>query len=885
VDGRPEIKMRPANLSLIENEKLLPVPYRRFLPWILPLFFGSGCAALIYEIVWLQLLELVIGSSGVSLAVLLGTFMGGMFLGSLLLPRVVPTRTHPLRIYALLEFGIALAGMLVLCGLPDVARFYEGFYGHGVFARALVATVCLLPPTMLMGATLPAAARFVETSPAGVSWMGFFYGSNIAGAVAGCFLAGFLLLRLFDMPTATYVAAAVNFAVAVAALLLAGRTPGAAAAASPDEIPAAGSPGFCLVSIAIAMSGLSALGAEVVWTRLLSLLLGGTVYSFSIILAVFLFGMGLGSGCGSLLARTTSNARRALGICQMLLTGAIAWAAWVISKSLPYWPVNPSIYTNDGGPWHLFQLDIVRAAWMVLPASLLWGASFPLAIAAVATGARDSGRMVGSVYAANTLGAILGSLAFSMVVIPMLGTLWAERLLILTAAAAAVVALVSSLSLKLPRDEKEKTRGSMPSFSAVVTVLSALMIVALLVDSVSRVPWMMIAWGRFSALYMAQASPDLIDGSAEIPGNKSPSKWYCSYVGEGMNASVAVTRTASGTRFFHGAGKVQASSEPQDMRLQRMLGHLSALTCKNPDAVENVLVIACGAGVTAGSFVPYPGIKDIVICDIEPLVPRVIAPMFGKENHHVVDGIDKENPRFVNGKKVTVIYDDGRHYLRTLPRDIKFDIITSDPVDPWVKGSAALNTVEFYEMCKSHLKPGGVMTQWVPMYESDLASAKSMIGTFFSVFRDGMIFSNDWHLEGYDGVLLGRANPAGIDVDVLQRILDRSDYRAVKESLCEAGFGPRSDHLPDGGVAVNLLATYAGRASDLCDWLKNAQINRDRNLRLQYLAGMRLNSYISTRILQSILSYYRFPGDVFAGSPARMDLLKQALFRQGRIQR
>ncbi len=855
---------------------------RRWLPWLLPLFIGSGCAALIYEIVWLQLLELVIGSSGVSLGVLLGTFMGGMCLGSLMFPRLISPRMHPLRVYAFLEIAIGLIGILVLLGMPHLARFYESLYGHGIFARAFVATVCLLPPTMLMGATLPAAARFVESTPEGISWMGFFYGGNIAGAVVGCLMAGFLLLRIFDMPTATFVAAAINFAVAAAGVLLAQKTSDFCASSLIQKEITAESRGSALIYLAIAMSGLCALGAEVVWTRLLSLLMGATVYSFSIILAVFLFGLGIGSSGGALLARTVSNARTALGICQMLLTGAIAWGALTIAKSLPYWPINPGIYTSDWGPWYIFQLDILRAAWMVLPATILWGASFPLAIAGAASPGRDSGRMIGTVYAANTLGAIVGSLGFSMLVIPQLGTQWAQRLLILTAAAAGVVAFASSLSRKLSHDESEDKAASKSSFSRIAALLASLMAVALLVDAVSRIPWVMIAWGRFSALYMAQASPDLIDENSALPENKSPSQWYCTYVGEGMNASVAVTKTAAGSRFFHGAGKVQASSQPQDMRLQRMLGHLSALAGNNPDDVESILVIACGAGVTAGTFLLYPSIKNIVICDIEPLVPRVVAPMFGKENYHVVDGIQHQNPRFVNGKRITVIYDDGRHYLRTLPAGVQFDVITSDPVDPWVRGSAALNTVEFYEMCKSHLKPGGVMSLWVPMYESNLDSAKSMIGTFFRVFENGMIFSNDQHLEGYDGVLLGRKGPAKIGVDALQQLLDRGDYQPVKQSLIEVGFGSSSDDLLRRGIAVDLLSTYAGRASDLQGWMQNAQINRDRDLRLQYLAGMYFNSYLSTRILQSILTHYRFPSDAFVGSDENIWMLKQALAQKGR---
>ncbi|MBN2321963.1 MAG: hypothetical protein JXR49_23000, partial [Acidobacteria bacterium] len=337
--------------------------------------------------------------------------------------------------------------------------------------------------------------------------------------------------------------------------------------------------------------------------------------------------------------------------------------------------------------------------------------------------------------------------------------------------------------------------------------------------------------------------------------------------------------------FFHGAGKVQASSQPQDMRLQRMLGHLSALICESPDRIEDVLVIACGAGVTAGSFIPYPGIERITICDIEPLVPKIVAPMFGKENYHIVDGIDRQNPHVVNGKEVTVIYDDGRHYISTLPENVKFDVITSDPIDPWVKGSAALNTVEYYEICKRHLKPGGVMSLWIPLYESTFASAKSITSTFFEAFPDGMIFSNDEFLEGYDAVLIGRAEPTTINLDRIGTILDRRDYTHVRQSLADVGFGMNATgNYSDGlNIAVDLLSTYAGQASDLRIWTSNSQINRDRNLRLQYLAGMGYNFDIGTAILESILSYYLFPDKLFSGSPEIISYLKIRLQNGGRI--
>src|SRR4051812_1562420 len=201
---------------------------RRVLPALLLLFVGSGCAALIYEIVWFQLLQLVIGSSAVSMGVLLGTFMGGMCLGSLFLARVISPRHHPLRVYAYLELGIALAGILLIFGMPLLGGIYFAWGGGGVsgiLLRGIAASICLLPPTLLMGATLPAMSRWVESTPEGVSWLGFFYGGNIAGGVVGCLLAGFYLLRVHDTAVATFVAVCLNIVVAGSAAPLPKNTP------------------------------------------------------------------------------------------------------------------------------------------------------------------------------------------------------------------------------------------------------------------------------------------------------------------------------------------------------------------------------------------------------------------------------------------------------------------------------------------------------------------------------------------------------------------------------------------------------------------------------------------------------------------------------------
>jgi spermidine synthase len=787
------------------------------MPLLVLLFVGSGCAALIYEIVWFQLLQLVIGSSVVSLGILLGTFMGGMCIGSLLLPRIVSSRDHPLRVYAALELGIGTIGLLILWGMPLVGRVYTawaGGGGGGLFVRGLIAAVALLPPTLLMGATLPAVARWVETTPRGVSWLGFFYGGNIAGAVLGCLTAGFYLLRVYDTAVATYVAVALNALVSSLAWIIARNTPfeSAQAAAVTPETAGRSAPGAWAVYVAIGLSGMTALSAEVIWTRILSLLFGATVYTFSLILAVFLIGLGIGSSLGAAIGRGLARPRVALGLCQMALCAAIAWTAYLITQSLPFWPINPSMVTN---PWFTMQLDLVLCLWAVLPGAILWGASFPLALASVAVPGQDPARLVGGVYAANTVGAIVGSLGASLILVAWIGSQHAQQVLIVVSLVAALLVIAWGVL------DQEDLR---PSVQWITTgsLVAAAAVAVILARTIPEVPGVLIAYGRYTATR---------NGQDQII-----------YKDEGMMASVAVSRMPNGVLNYHNAGKIQASSQPEDMRLQRMLGHLTTLV--HP-AAKRVVVIGCGAGVTAGAVSIDPRVERETIVEIERLVPRVVSTYFAEHNFNVV-----ANP------KVQIDIDDGRHYVATSRE--KFDALTSDPLDPWVKGAAMLYTREFFEDVKAHLNPGGVVTLFVQLYESNTEAVKSEIGTFFEAFPNGMVFGNTYNGTGYDLVLFGRVEPTTIDLDDIDARLKSPEYASVAQSLREIGFYS----------AVDLFSTYAGNAQDLQPWLKDAPINRDRNLRLQYLAGLGHHLYQSGPIYSEMLAYRRVPEHLFVGSEA-----------------
>ena len=536
------------------------------------------------------------------------------------------------------------------------------------------------------------------------------------------------------------------------------------------------------IYVTIGLSGASALGAEVVWTRLMGMMLGSTVYVFSIILAVFLIGLAIGSTVGAWISRTV-RPRLALGWCQILLTVGIAWTAYMIAGSLPYWPIDPLL---SGGPWYTFQLDMARCLWAILPPALLWGASFPLALAAVAGPGQDPAKVVGRVYAANTLGAIAGALLVSLILVPNIGTQQSQRVLL-------AIAAVSAFTALMPYVRDQKSVG-------ISGLLAAAMVLAMvLLFNIGPVPGELIAYGRRMALNIGQST--------------------ILYTAEGRNSSVAISRWGNGEIYINVNGHVEATTEIYDMKLQRMVGHLPGLLHPNP---KSVLGIGFGAGVSAGTFTRYPGIEHITICEIEPVIPPTSTRFFGKQNYEVM-----------NNPKTHIVYDDARHYVMTTTN--KYDIIASDPLDVFAKGTAALYSKEYFDAVKAHLNPGGYFSLYVPLYESDLRTVKSELATFFESFPNATVWANTRNGEGYDMVFLGQAEPLKINVDEVQQRFDRPDYAPVVESLREVG-------VPS---VVALFSTYTGRKSDLGQWSAGSDINRDSNLRLSYLAGWGINSQLA----------------------------------------
>jgi spermidine synthase len=313
------------------------------------------------------------------------------------------------------------------------------------------------------------------------------------------------------------------------------------------------------------------------------------------------------------------------------------------------------------------------------------------------------------------------------------------------------------------------------------------------------------------------------------------------YAAEGINSSVAITEWPNNTIYVNVNGHVEATTEIYDMKLQRMVGHLPALL--HPNA-KSVLGIGFGAGVSAGTFTRYPGIQKITICEIEPLIPPASTRFLGDADYRVA-----LDPR------THIVFDDARHYLLTTTE--KFDIIASDPLDVFIKGTAALYSKEYFDSVKSHLNPGGMFTLYVPLYETDEPTIRSELATFFEAFPYGTIWANTRNGLGYDMVFMGQLEPLKINIDEAQERIMRPDHAPVRESLREIGVNS----------LFELFSTYAGNATDLAPWTAGAALNADGNLRLSYLAGWGVNAAMDDALYRKILIYRTMPLGIFQGSP------------------
>ncbi|UCE26182.1 MAG: fused MFS/spermidine synthase [Candidatus Coatesbacteria bacterium] len=747
------------------NNKYL---YYRVVVYIL--FFASGAAGLVYEVIWMRMLSITLGSTAPAVAAVLASFMGGLALGSYFGGRAVDKWKEPLLWYAGCEAFIGLFAFAFPVILSLITRGYATVYGrlgttelHA--ARFLFSSLALLPPTIAMGATLPAVVAALNSIKTETGHgFALAYGLNTAGAVAGVLLAGYWLLWATGARASLFAVAALNVAVGVAAFLLARRLPKYVPVAKPEDVivPRPARP-WAIITLAF-IAGALGLAAQVLWVRSMSMIVGSAVYAFSALLAVILVAIAVASFVHRALPRRVASSETPLII--LLALGSLGFSASIIAlRFSPY--LFLSAFAKFGAGFAVAQVMTVVTATLVLflPSAAV-GMVLPALVARWSGG--SVGSRVGAVYAANTSGAIVGSLGGTFLLLPALGAVGGLRLLAIGAAAAGVIVLASRKRV-----------------IAWVVAAAALGVTAILVPGPSY-KLLNLGVGISPRYYLTE------NGVVDLESAEGEETVFYE---DGVDGTVAVIKYGP-ILTLKVNGKSVASTNYDDLRVERELG---ALPVTAHGAPRSVLVVGLGTGITLGSAISNPSVDGVVCVEINPAVARA-AGHFAEYN-----GSPLADPR------VELIREDGRTYA--LCTEERFDVITSDPIHPWTKGSSGLFSVEHFENCSRILNSGGVMAQWLPLYQLSIRDYFMIVNTFAAAFRHvGLVYT------GRDTVLLGSER------ELAASITGSPYYVAGDEELLGA-------------------ATWAG-------------LNTDDRLSLEYSAPRALYSPEESKILTRLLELH-----------------------------
>ncbi|HKW90963.1 MAG TPA: fused MFS/spermidine synthase [Methylomirabilota bacterium] len=695
---------------------------------LLGLFLLSGVSGLVYQVVWARQLTLIFGATSPAITTVLTAFMLGLALGSFAAGRWAGRWGHPLRAYALIELGIGIYAVVFPLLLSALQVIHIPLFRVLVDApltliavRVALAAGLLLPPTTLMGASLPVLARVVIRDPAGTGrGAGALYGLNALGAAAGVYVVTFFLIPTVGLIKGSLIAASLNFAVAAAAWAWARDRPAEAMPAGTAVARA----GDVWVLLAYGCSGFAALGYEVVWTRLLVLVFGSSVYAFAVMLASFLLGLGLGALLGGWVAERVGN---------RFLVGA--WLQVIIClgvlAGVPWFDRLPQLFLEafrvTAGEWGpLTTLEFAMASGVMILPTTAMGATFPLVSHLLGTRGGPE-HVVASAYTVNTCGAILGAAVTGFALVPWLG--FRGSLLALTglSAVAACLFLVPS--------RRGWRRWAVPA--PAIVVLAAV---------VALPGWNASALSSGVYLYADQYS----GGQFERLVDEKQLLFYR----EGTTATVAVM--AGRYRFLRINGKTDAGDSPDNLT-ERLLAHVPLLLHDDP---HSVLVVGLGTGITLGTALLYP-IDQVDVMEVSPEV--VEASSFFAE----------ANGRALQDLRARLRILDARTWLAATTT--RYDVIISEPSNPWQTGNASLFTADHYRLTRSRLNRNGVFCQWLPFYRMDEADFKTAIRTFQSVFPNTTVW-----LSGGDVLLIG--GPDQLIVDPA-RFMVRVSAEAVAHSL------------------------------------------------------------------------------------------------------
>ncbi|HEY7953679.1 MAG TPA: fused MFS/spermidine synthase [Polyangia bacterium] len=713
---------------------------------VLLCFFLSGASGLVLEEVWTRELTLVFGSTTLAVATVLSVFMGGLALGSRLGGRIADRTRDRLQTYALAEAGVGLYALLVpllLTFFPALNRgLYHLFGDHLIglsLGRFAGAAILLLVPTTLMGATLPILSRhFVagdqQTSKIGAT-VGTLYAINTFGAVVGTFVGGFVLLPEVGVRATNIVAAATNlslFALVLGAARLAARhqdplalAPVAAPEPGPPDAFIADERQRAVALYAFAFSGAAAMLYQVLWTRALAIVLGSSIYSFTLILLAFLIGLSSGAALTSRLSARSARPVEWLAGVHLAVALMVGFSYLVMDK-LPAGflaLLRGSTLSVNG----ILFCQFLLAGLAILPATFCMGGVLPLTLRIYASGPERVGREVGDAYSVNTVGAIVGSFAAGFVVLPVLGL---QRGLGLGAFIS--VALASAMLLVTREKAIKRT-----------IALAALLPILALATMRALPRWSL---EHFSAgLFRIAIAKDII----------ATNKWTLpklEFYKDGIATTVSVERWGK-TVALKNNGKVDASNGA-DMATQIMVGLYPLLF--HPTAIDNppnVAVIGFGSGVTIGAVTQFP-IAHADVVELEPSVVEAGTRFFGPYNHH-----PERDPR------VRIVIGDGRNFLTQ--SDDKYDAIVSEPSNPWITGVSNLFTVDYWRLARRRLADDGVFCQWAQLYEMSTPDIKSILRSFAEVFPYTYAFSAE-DLSA-DVILVAANHPLPLDLEKLRR--------------------------------------------------------------------------------------------------------------------
>lgn len=770
---------------------------RRTISLVGACFILSGATGLIYEVLWARMLGLVFGATTLAVSTVLAAFMGGLAVGSALAARFGSRIRKPLSAYGWMEVGIALYALLV----PYLFHWIDDLYAliwqashptYLVFSfwRFLLSSLILIIPTTLMGATLPVLAKAVlQASSHRATSVTRLYACNLGGAILGTLTAGFLLLPTLGIRSTIIVAATINVLVGVTAMLAERsaakrqyHTDAVDDIQPPESSPVIVDASFWL--LAALASGFVTISMQVAWTRILTMIIGSSTYAFSIVVALFLIGLGLGAW---IIGRTnlSGKLRTAILIVEVAITISLFFSLVLVNWT-PGLLVSLGLRLQIGSWGGLLALQMLCASVLILLPATLMGMVMPLVLVWATADNLRAVALVGRSYAINTIGAIGGAFMAGFVLIPRTGT----KFTLLLSAALCLVVAGSAYQAPLLSADPGLRRGLAAGITAVTIVI--LFVVAPPMNLAD------LSIGAYDSLIrvLAQSREGTTENGSKPDG---PDAHKLLFYKEGPTSTVSVRRDLD-TISMAINGRTNASDSIYDMPTQVMLAQVPILIAPR---VNTGLVIGFATGVSAGAILQSP-IESVTCVELEPAT---------------VDGsryFEHVNNKPLLDQRMQLVIDDARTYLHVNPA--RYDIIVSEPSHPWVPGVANLFTQEFFETGRKRLNADGVFVQWLQIYQLSTDSLRSVLATYHSVFPHVMVFRVGGVSQGKDLILVGSNVPLSLD-----RISERMANARVAAELGRVNLKTTDD----------VKAWYVCDESRLATAVAGARINTDDNMHIE----------------------------------------------------